>query len=206
MPQKSDEWFRIRLGKPCSSEFSRIVTSTGAPSKSRRGYAMQLATELYANGPTGSWGGNMDIQRGRHLEDDALSAYSFTRECELEIVGCCTDDDETMLCSPDALVETDGVAEVKCPNAERMTEYILRYQKDATIDPAYIQQTQGQMLITGREWVDLIFFNVHLPMLVVRQYPIPAVQTGLLHGIAELLEERDEILKALQAQRDGVPF
>lgn len=204
--QRSDAWFRLRLGTPTASEFSRIVTSTGEPSKSRSGYASQLASELYAGSPLNAWGGNLDIQRGTHLEQDAIKAYSFSRDVEVEKVGFITDDDCTYGASPDGFVGEDGSIEVKCVNAEKHAAIILRYRKKGDTPPDHVQQTQGALLISGRKWVDLVFYHAALPMLVVRQYPIPAVQTGLLHGIAELLEERDEILKALQAQRDGVPF
>ncbi len=201
--QKSEAWFQLRLGIPTSSEFSRIVTSTGEPSKSRSGYARQLAAELYAGASLNSWGGNVSLDRGVHLEDDAINAYCFDRDVEAVKVGFITDDDCSYGCSPDALIGDDSVIEVKCINADRHLEAILRYQKKGDIAPDYVQQVQGQLLVTGRKFVDLILFHPKLPMLVVRYEPIPAVQTGLLHGIAAVLKERDEVLSMLVAQRDG---
>lgn len=198
MPQLSAEWYAIRVGLPTASEFSRVVTSTGAESKSRRGYAMQLAAELFAGEDLNRWGGNVSTDRGRFLEEDGLRRYSFERDAEIQQVGFITDDDESYGCSPDSFVNDDGLAEVKCVNAEKHVATILRYQADGSIPPEFTQQTQGQLLISGRAWCDLIFFHPALPMLVVRQEPIPAVQSGLLEGVAALIEERDEILKTLQ--------
>ena len=205
MPQLSAEWYAVRVGLPTASEFSRIVTSTGEPSKSRRGYAMQLAAELFAGEDLNRWGGNISTDRGRFLEEDGLRRYAFEQDAELELIGFITDDDESFGCSPDSFVGDDGLAEVKCLNAEKHVATILRYQNDGTIPPEFTQQTQGQLLITDRKWCDLVFYHPALPMLVCRQEPIPAVQSGLLEGIASLIEERDEILKTLIAMRDGPP-
>lgn len=202
-PQLSEEWYSLRVGIPTASEFSRIVTSTGAESKSRHGYAMQLAAELYAGADLNRWGGNLSTDRGRFLEEDGLRQYAFERDAEIERVGFITDDACTHGCSPDSLVGEDGCAEVKCINAEKHVATILRYREDGSIPPEFTQQTQGQLLITGRAWCDLVFFHPKLPMLVVRQTPIPAVQSGLMEGIAKLIEERDEILRALNDLRGG---
>lgn len=203
IPQLSEDWHRLRIGIPTASEFSRIVTSTGAESKSRHGYAMQLAAELYAGEDLNRWGGNLSTDRGRFLEEDGLRQYAFEQDAEIVPVGFITDDDGTHGCSPDSLVGDDGCAEVKCVNAEKHTATIWRYRQDGSIPPEFTQQTQGQLLITGRAWCDLVFYHPKLPVLVVRQFPIPAVHSGLLDGIAALIEERDEILSALRAQRDG---
>lgn len=203
IPQLSEDWHRLRIGIPTASEFSRIVTSTGAESKSRHGYAMQLAAELYAGEDLNRWGGSVSTDRGRFLEEDGLREYAFDRDAEIIPVGFITDDAGDYGCSPDSFVGDDGLAEVKCINAEAHVKTILRYRNDGSVPPDYVQQTQGQLLITGREWCDVVFFHPKLPMLVVRQFPIPAVHSGLLDGIAALIEERDEILAALKAQRDG---
>ena len=38
--QGSDEWHALRAGKPTASEFSKLVTSKGEPSKSMADYAI----------------------------------------------------------------------------------------------------------------------------------------------------------------------
>lgn len=211
--QQSEEWYALRVGIPTASEFSKIVTSTGERSKQLNAYAMQLAAERYAGIDLNRWGGNLSTDRGRFLEEAGLQQYAFERDADIIKVGFITDDECSYGCSPDAFVGTHGLAEVKCLNAEKHVAAILRWQEkgDSPLNvekhacpPDYIQQTQGQLLITGRQWCDLIFYHPKLPMLVIRQTAIPAVQSGLLEGIADLLAERDRIHAALIACRDGV--
>jgi hypothetical protein len=200
--QGSDEWLKLRLGRPTASEFSRIIQASGKPSASRTGYACELAAERYAGIALNTWSGNLDLDRGRFLEEDGLRAYAFQRDAQPELVGFITDDEMRYGCSPDALIDEDGGCEVKCVKAEHHVEAIMRFQEDGTCDPKYVQQVQGCLLLTGRKWWDLIHYHAHLPMLVIRCEPIPKLQAALLEGIAAVLKERDEILAALIRQRD----
>ena len=47
MEQGTPEWFKAKAGVPSSSNFHRIITSTGEPSKSINDYAFELAVEKY---------------------------------------------------------------------------------------------------------------------------------------------------------------
>jgi hypothetical protein len=202
MAQRSEEWQQIRIGIPTASDFSRLVTSEGKRSKSLNGFAMQLAAEKFAGGPLGSWAGNVAMERGRFLEEDGLRAYQFSyAESDLDPVGFVTDQAITYGCSPDALVGETGCCEVKCLTAEKHIAAFLRFNDSGEAPPDYIQQTQGQILICGREWCDLIFYHPQLPMVVVRQFAIPAVTTAILEGIGAVLAERDRILNLLRGDQ-----
>ena len=48
-PQLSEEWFNARLGNPGASNFNKIVTTKGEPSKQAQDYMYQLAGELVSN-------------------------------------------------------------------------------------------------------------------------------------------------------------
>jgi len=203
IPQRSDEWYRLRAGMPTASEFSSIVTSTGAESKSRQKYAYQLAAEKYAMGTCGTWGGNVHLERGRFLEEDALRAYAFVEGVEVVPCGFVTDDDVTHGCSPDGLVGNDGMAEVKCLKAENHISTLLYWRKNGRCPTDYVQQTQGQMMICGRSWCDLIFYHPNLPMFVIRQTPDAEVVAGLRDGISKIIVERDEVVSTLNGVNYG---
>ena len=111
--------------------------------------------------------------------------------------GFVTDDAGTMGCSPDSFVGADGLLEVKCLKPERHIHAILYYQKNGRCPTDYVQQTQGQLLITGRKWCDLLFYSPDLPLLTIRQEPDRTLQMALLKGIATVCKERDEVLAAL---------
>lgn len=201
--QRSPEWYALRAGKPTASEFSKLITSTGKPSESAATYAITLAVEKFAGKPVDAWEGNSWTERGREMELRALDLYSFAHDVDIAPVGFVTDDDETIGCSPDGLVGTDGLVEVKCLKAENHVKAALYYRKNERCPPTYVQQAQGQMLITGRTWCDVIFYHPELPLLVIRQKPELALRDALRREIAAVLKERDTIFDELRALATG---
>jgi hypothetical protein len=196
--QRSAEWYALRSGIPTASEFSKLVTSKGEPSKSMKEYAITLAGEKFAGQPLDTWEGNTWTERGRELEEEALRLYEFAHSFTVDSVGFVTTDDKDAGCSPDGLVGTDGMVEVKCLKSENHIKAIMYHQKHGTCPTTYVQQTQGQMMICERNWCDLIFFHPVLPVLTIRQEPIAEVQSGIIQAIKDVLKERDDVLAALQ--------
>ncbi len=196
--QGKEDWFKARLGKPTASNFSKLITSTGAASKSIGGYANLLAAELYAEKPLNDFGGNQWTDRGQELEEDARAKYELIKDADVEQVGFITNDGNTVLVSPDGLIGDDGLIEIKCLKAENHIEVILYYKKHKKCPPKYIQQTQGAIYISRREFCDLVFYYPGLPLLVIRQYPDSTIINGLTSQIHKVIELRDSVLKILQ--------
>lgn len=198
--QRTPAWFALRVGKPTASEFSKIVTSKGEPSKSASAYALTLAAELFAGKTVDAWEGNSHTERGRELEAAALERYEFTRDVEVRRVGFVTTDDGVTGCSPDGLIGDDGLAEVKALKAENHIKAILYFRKHGRCPTDYVQQTQGQLMICGRAWCDLIFYHPELPMLVIRQEPLRDFHRILDAGVRDVIAERDAVLAVLRDQ------
>lgn len=198
--QRSDEWYALRLGMPTASEFSKIVTSKGEPSKSAATYAITLAIELFAGKSVDAWEGNGWTDRGQEIEDEALSFYEFAADDDIQRIGFITDDDVRMGCSPDALVGDLGMVEVKCLKAENHVKTILYHQKHGNCQSEYVAQTQGQILIAQRQWCDLLFYHPDLPSLTIRQKADETVQTGIAEGVLALQTERDRVLTILRSK------
>lgn len=196
--QRSEAWFALRAGMPTASEFSRIVTSTGDPSKSASGYAIQLAAEMFAGKPVDAFEGTAWTERGRELEDEAIARYEFQTDLETVPVGFVTDDAGMIGASPDRLVGEDGLLEVKALKAERHIQAILYFEKHGHCPPDYVQQTQGQILICQRQWCDLCFFHPELPSLTIRQTRHIVFGERLLRAIATVISERDDVLAKLR--------
>lgn len=196
--QNTDEWLALRAGKPTASEFSKLITSTGAPSKSLQGYAETLAGELYAGKPLNLWEGNQFTERGHEVEDEARLAYEMRTGATVEQVGFVTDDLVMYGCSPDGVVKGGGLVEIKCLPRKHIS-VLLYWKKHGRCPPDYIQQTQGQMLVTGESWCDIVFYQPDLPMLVIREEPDPDVRIGLKAQLTACLAARDEVLKTLES-------
>lgn len=163
--QRSPEWFALRIGKPTASEFHKIITpKTGQLSAQSTDYAHSILAELMLGKPLESpeteW-----MVRGQELEDNAVEAYEFEMAFETTLGGFITDDAATMGCSPDRLVGDDGLVEMKCPAPNTHIGYLL---DRTSLEMGKRVQVQGQLLVTGRKWCDLVAYHPELPLVVVR--------------------------------------
>lgn len=163
--QGTTEWLDARMGIPTASEFGRILTAkTRKPSSSATKYACELLAERLL-GRTMDDATSDFMQRGSALENEAVAAYEFDQECATEKVGFVLDDTRQWGCSPDRFVGEDGLLEVKCVSASNHIAALL-----GLLDDDHVSQIQGQMMVTGRRWCDLWFYNPMLPAHRIRIY------------------------------------
>lgn len=203
--QGTDAWHKLRAGLATASEFSKLVTSTGAPSKSLDKYAMTLAGEKYAGKELDAFAGNIWTENGKETEEQARDYYAFMHKCEPELVGFVTDKetDPTYGVSPDSLINDDGMLEIKCLKAETHIETMLYYRQHSKCPPKYVPQLQGQLMAFGtRFWNDLLFFHPDLPSFTIRQVPDMKIILPLKKQIIAVNELSDEILKTIKSFDD----
>lgn len=162
--QGSAQWSRLRMGRPTASCFDRILTAGGKPSTQAQGYLRHLIAEMIMrrplDSPKTSW-----MERGTEMEGEAAAFYELLNDVELQSVGFCTTDDGTIGASPDRVVQGDeGLVEIKVPAPQTHVGYLL--YRD--VDKDYRVQLQGQLYVTGRQWVDIISYHPEMPPAVVR--------------------------------------
>lgn len=162
--QGTPEWLQCRLGIPTASEFDKIITPTGKPSAQADAYMNKLLAEMMVGKPVDTFEGNTWTERGNELEPSAVSFYELQNDVEATAVGFITDDARTMGCSPDRLIGEHGLLECKCPAPHTHVEYLLNRK----IDQKYYPQLQGQLLVTGRQWVDIISYHPEMAPVVIR--------------------------------------
>jgi predicted phage-related endonuclease len=126
----------------------------------------QIAGErLLGKSVEGYTNGNM--QRGQELEAEAREAYEIITSQEVRQVGFCLSDNGLYGVSPDGLIGDEGGLEIKCPTLPVHILYLLENK----LPTDYIQQVQGQLLVTGRKWVDFFSYFPGIKPLIVRVYP-----------------------------------
>ena len=164
--QNSETWEKARLGIPTASCFEQIITTTGACSKQREKYLYKLAGEkISGEKSTGYYGKSMAT--GHEREDESRQLYSFIHDVEVVQVGFCFYDEKKEFgASPDGLIGENGGFETK--NAEPHVQ-LERLEKGWS--PAdHFQQIQGGLLVTGREWWDLVSYSRGLKPIIKRFY------------------------------------
>lgn len=192
MDQRSPEWFAARLGKVTASRIADVCarTKTGWGA-SRANYAAELICERLT-GTQGERFMNAAMQWGIDTEAQARAAYEFLHDAAVEEVGFIDHPKIKMTgASPDGLVGTDGMLELKCPNT---ATHINTLRTDA-IEGKYILQMQWQMACAGRKWCDFASFDPRLPepmQLWVKRVPRDNEKIAELEAIVrEFLAEID---------------
>lgn len=156
------EWFSAKCGVPSASNFDKIVTAAGKPSKQCQKYLYRLAGETITGVPEETYQ-SPAMLRGVEIEASAREMYQFVTGREVKEVGFCIADDGYG-CSPDGLVGDDGLIEIKCPIMSTHISYLLAN----ALPVEYKQQLQGQLLVTGRKWCDFVSYYPGLKPLIIR--------------------------------------
>ena len=175
--QGSEAWHQLRLGIPTASAFSRILTAAKLqPSTQQEQYIAELNAEWVSGEPCDDFGGNEWVERGKALEPEARKYYTFKTQREVEHIAFIYKDKETRLvgCSPDALVEEEGLLELKCP----MLKTHLFWLNRSTLPREHLIQVQGQIWVAGAQWCDFMSYFPEQPPVLMRIYPELPVQAA----------------------------
>jgi YqaJ-like viral recombinase domain len=197
--QGTAEWFKLRIGKPTSSMFHKIITPGGKPSAQAREYMYRLIAERLLNEQMEDGIGRLEwIERGKIEEPNAAAQLEFAHNLELEPIGFVTNDAGTMGCSPDRLiVGRNQSVEIKCPAPWTQIGRLLD-----GLDKDYRPQVQGHLLVGGFDLVHFYSWHPRMPpfyQITRRDEPYIAVMEHLLTQFCYELEEETE-----RARRFGV--
>lgn len=196
--QNTEEWREARAGIPTASEFSTILAKgrSGGESKTRRTYLCKLAGEVITGEPMENFS-NAHMERGHELEPQARALYEVIRDVEVEQVGFIRNGRKG--CSPDGLVGADGMTEIKTKLPHLMVDTILR----GDVPPEHKAQTQGQLWVAEREWVDFNAYWPGFPLFTVRSYRDEEYIKTLADAVDRFNEELDEMVAKVRAYGDA---
>ena len=157
MQQRTEEWLTARAGKVTASCLDDVMAA-----KTTAGYQNYMA-KLICERLTGraeQTPVSAAMQRGTDLESLARDFYVVETGAMVEEVGFY--EHPSILnsgASPDGIIGTDGLIEIKCPNTATHIK-TLESKKPAL---KYMRQMQWQMACTGRKWCDFVSFDDRLP-------------------------------------------
>lgn len=158
--QGSAEWLTIRLGKVTASRIADVLAKgRSGPSATREDYITELVVQRLTNQPGESFT-NAAMEWGTQTEPMARIAYEAHSNVFVEQVAFVEHPTIKWFgCSPDGLVGSTGLLEIKCPNSKTHISYLLAAKPPAK----YVPQMQCQMAVTGREWCDFVSYDPRLP-------------------------------------------
>lgn len=198
MEQGTEEWFKARLGKVTASRVADVIAKTKSGySTSRDNYMAQLICERLT-GQQGESFSNAAMAWGSETEPLARSAYENARGLLVTEVGFVNHPNIEMAgASPDGLVETLGMLEIKCPNTATHIDTLL----SLSVPTKYNTQMQWQMRCCNRKWCDFVSFDPRLPQdlqLFIKRVDFDSVYVAMLEKeVNSFLEELVDKIKKL---------
>lgn len=158
VPQNTDAWSALRLGKATASNFACFMASDGkAFGDPAKRYALQIALERLTGRKADHSFSNDHMERGH--EQEPIARMLYEEETFSDVTNGGFFDWGDYGDSPDGLVGDDGVVEIKSVIASTHYATLVR----GSFDPAYRWQLVGHLDCTGREWCDFISYCSDFP-------------------------------------------
>jgi putative phage-type endonuclease len=168
--QRDADWYAARVGKATASRFRDAIATKkqtekqkkdnlpGDPMQAQLDYLTELVVERLTGQRVQKFA-TAAMQWGTEQEPAARAAYERVTGTSVEETGFVAHDTLLAGCSPDGLVDWDGLVEIKCPwNTANHIETLLNGMPDD-----HRAQVQGQMWITGRQWCDFVSYDPRMP-------------------------------------------
>lgn len=199
MEQGSEAWLLARAGKVTASRVADLMarTKTGYGA-SRANYLAELVAERLTGQPAARFL-NDAMRWGTDQEPNARAAYAFAYGVEIEETGLVMHPRIADFgASPDGLVGTEGLIEIKCPNTATHIDTLL----SKAVPQKYVLQMQTQMACTGRGWCDFISYDPRMPaemQMWVQRVPRDDVLIGEIE--AETVKFLGELAGTIEALR-----
>ena len=145
--QRSEEWFIEKNGKPSSSNFDKILTSTGKKSSQRKSYLYSLADSV-CRGVVEEGYTNEAMEEGVARESESRRLFEFLHGPVQEVGMVYKDKYKRFLCSPDGLLINEPMGlELKNPLGKTHIQYL----EEGKLPTKYFCQVHGSMYVTGYE-------------------------------------------------------
>ena len=198
--QNTDAWKLARCGIPTASQFKTVLASGkgGGESVGRRKYLYQLAGEIVSGIPMESYG-NGFMDRGHRMEEELRNYYAFLADAEPERVGFIRNGQKG--CSPDALLGSNGLLEIKSHAPHLLIDLLFKDE----FPPEHKPQTQGQLLVAEREFIDIICGYTGMPPLVKRAYRDSFYIKKLSDAIDQFNDELAETVERIKRYSPSIP-
>lgn len=158
----TETWEQLRLGNITASRFADVMTSDRSGKgfgRTAQTYMDQVISEILTQKPANQVK-TFAMDWGHQWEPVAREAYEQKLGNKVDDAGIVQLTGHRITGSPDGLVGTDGIIEIKCP----MTFVPhLRVVESCCMPDEHVEQVQGYLWLTGRSWCDFISYHSEFP-------------------------------------------
>jgi hypothetical protein len=184
--QGSQQWLDARCGLLTASEMKLIITPTLkiASNDKERAHLYELLAQRITGHVELRYVTD-DMLRGQ--EDEILARAKYV-DMFAPVIECgfITNSRHgfTIGYSPDGLVSENGLIEIKSRRQKYQIETLTTHYLAGDCPPDFLLQCQTGLLVSERQWLDLISYSGGLPMCVIRVWPDDKVQAAILEAAA----------------------
>lgn len=192
--QGTEEWHLCRAGIPTASMFATVMASGrgGGPSLTRAKYMRQLAGEVVTGKPMESYS-NAHMERGHEMEPEARELYAFATDTAPEQVGFIRNGEKG--CSPDSLIGTAGMLEIKT----KLPDLVIECWERDDFPPEHKAQCQGALWVAEREWIDIVVYWPAMPVFIKRAYRDEAYIADMSRAVSQFNDELAALVERVRA-------
>lgn len=204
LEQGSTEWHDARRGLVTASVVGKLLTPTlrVADNDTSRALTETLIAERIS-GFTEETHMTSDMFRGVLSEPIARDLYSTYYSQAVECGFLIREEDGwTLGYSPDGVVGSEGLLEVKAPRARTHLRTILADEVPAH----YMAQCQAGLLVSGRKWLDFLSYCGAMPIFVKRVYPDPAWFDAIEAACRAFEERARDVIADYHIKVRGLPI
>lgn len=197
--QGTPQWLQERCGFVTASRIKDVQAKIkSGEAAGRANYRAELVAQRLTGQVQESYT-NAAMDRGTELEPFARASYEIRFGSVVEETGFIKHPKiEWTGASPDGLVGSDGLLEIKCPNTSTHIGYLLA----GTVPAQYVPQMTWQIACTGRKWCDFASYDPRMPeelqLFVVRFTPTKEQMSETERDVIAFLEEVDSTVKRLE--------
>lgn len=193
--QGGDDWIAARIGKVTASNFAKVLAR--GEGKVRDEYMRKVAGEIITGEQMSAYR-NEAMDDGNAIEPEARSAYSMIAGVDVQQVGFVVHEDGTLAdrvgASPDGLIGNDGMVEIK-----RQAPHLLIDRIRYDSGDVHMAQSQGNLWIAKREWIDLVVYYPKMPLYRKRIRRDENYIQRLRLAVEVFIEELDALVDKVRA-------
>lgn len=188
--QGTPEWLALRLGIVTASELDCLLVSGKHPTGfgvAAFTYMDQLIGERITEEAAELPFQTKATIRGHEQEGVAFEIYEAREDVKVQTVGIILN--RGIGYSPDGLVGTDGLIEIKTKLPKFQVGVIL----SGEVPKEHVAQCQGGLWVSDREWIDFISYWPGMPLFVKRMNRDEAMIRKIAERVKlfyEILDER----------------
>lgn len=195
--QNTPEWDFLRCGRFNASTLKKLFPTRG----DKKGYydeIYRVAWERMTGKKVEAGYKSQSMENGHELEPFARERYELDNFREVSPGGFFSPDDDFkdwLGASPDGLIGTTGLLEIKCPKYNTIMGYLIKDE----LPNEYFYQVHTQLYCSGREWNDFYVFHPNFPkQFLKRVYRDEAVIKSIQDKLTEAIKQVENIITRLK--------